>query len=175
MRTRAAVSLALLLGSSVVRAQDQAAAVNPFLGFWKLNPGKSSLRDTPPGLVVFREYSDAGGGLMLHTIVGAVADSAGFTFVAAKYDGKEYPVFVAETLGTFLSSGAKPSRMGTFVRRDALTLEYTERINGRISSTGVNQVSEDGKTMTETVKAFDAQGKQTSSSVSVFDKTEPGH
>jgi hypothetical protein len=38
------------------------------------------------------------------------------------------------------------------------------------SATGVNQVSEDGKTMTETTKSFDAQGKQTSSSVVVFDK-----
>jgi hypothetical protein len=164
----------MLLSSLVLlRAQDQTAAVNPFEGFWKLNLDKSSAPGSPPGLVVFREYRDAGGGLMLHTIVGVFGEGAGFTFVAAKYDGKEYPVFDAETLGTFVSNGAKPTRTDTFVRKDALTLEYTERIDGRITSTGVNQISADGKTMTETVKVFDQEGKQKSTSVSVFDKREP--
>ncbi len=122
---------------------------------------------------MFREYRDAGGGLMLHTIVGVFGEGAGFTFVAVKYDGKPYPVFDEETLGTFVNNGAKPARMVTFTKKDALTLEYTERIDGRISSTGVNQVSEDGKTMTETVKVFDQEGKQKATSVSVFDKREP--
>ena len=172
MRTRAASTLALLLISFVPRAQAQPEAMNPFLGFWKLNPAKSSGQDFPPDLAVYREYREAGDGLMLHTIVGIAAGSAGFTFVAAKYDGKPYPVFVPETLGTFANSGAKPSRTDTFARKDAVTLEWTERIDGLIVSSGVNQVSDDGKTMTETVKVFDPEGKQKSIRVSVFDKSE---
>jgi hypothetical protein len=64
-----------------------------------------------------------------------------------------------------------PSPRGrSHLPKDANTLEWTDRQNGRISVTGVNQVSEDGKTMTETTKSFDAQGKQTSISDVVFDK-----
>jgi hypothetical protein len=69
-----------------------------------------------------------------------------------------------------LSAGTKPARTVAFTRKDANTLEWTDRQDGRISSTGVNQVAEDGKTMTETVKTFDRQGKQTSSSAYVYDK-----
>ncbi len=107
---------------------------------------------------------------MLHTIVTITPNGATFTFTAARYDGKEYPVYVPHTLGEFLNTGTKPARTVAFTRKDANTLEWTDRQNTRISSTGVNQVSEDGKTMTETEKQFDAQGKQTSSSVVEFDK-----
>ena len=159
---------ALFLCAFALQAQAPAAAVNPFLGSWKRNFEKSG---TPqPGVTSVRQYQDQGGGLMLHTILTNTPNGATFTFTAARYDGKEYPVYVPRTLGDFLNAGTKPARTVAFTRKDANTLEWTDRQNGRISSTGVNQVSEDGKTMTETVKQFDAQDNQTSSSVVVFDK-----
>jgi hypothetical protein len=163
-----ALAVALYPCSFALQAQAPATAANPFLGSWKRNFEKSGA-PVPAGVTSIREYQDRGG-LMLHTIVTTTPNGGSFTFTAAKYDGQEYPVYVARTLGEFLSTGTKPARTVAFIRKDAHTLEWTDRQNGRISSTGVNQVSEDGKTMTETVKQFDAQGKQTSSSVLVFDK-----
>ena len=164
--------LALAVCSLTLHAQAPATIGNPFLGSWKLNLEKSGI-PAQAGVVVVRQYQDQGGGLMLHTIVTITPDpdhGARFDFAAAKYDGKDYPVFVPDTLGAFLNAGTKPARTVAFTRKDANTLEWTDRQNGRISSTGVNKVSEDGKTMTETAKSFDAQGRQTSSSASVYDK-----
>jgi hypothetical protein len=159
---------ALFPGSLALQAQAPAASANPFLGSWKRNYEKSG---TPQaGVISVRQYQDQGGGLMLHTIVTITPNGATFTFTAPRYDGKEYPVYVPRTLGAFLDAGTKTARTVAFTRKDANTLEWTDRQNGRISSTGVNQVSEDGRTMTETVKQFDQQGSQTSNSVVVFDK-----
>jgi hypothetical protein len=144
--------LALAMCLFTLHAQAPIAAANPFLGSWK------------------RKYQEQGDGLMLHTIVTINPNGAGFTFSAGRYDGKEYPVYVPRTLGVFLNTGTKPARTAAFVRKDANTVRRTDRVNGWTSSTGVNQVSEDGRTMTETVKSFDQQGKQTSTSVVVFDK-----
>jgi hypothetical protein len=167
-----ALALAMFLGSCALHAQAPATGANPFLGSWRLNFEKSGIT-VPAGIIVVRQYQDQGGGLMLHTIASISPDpndGAGFTFAAARYDGKDYPVFVPETLGTFLGAGSKPTRTVAFIRKDANTLEWTDRQSGTISATGVNKVAEDGKSMTETVKVFDAQGKQTSSSVAMFDK-----
>jgi hypothetical protein len=164
--------LALAVCSLALQAQTPAAVANPFLGSWRMNFGKSGIT-AGAGVIVVRQYQDQGGGLMLHTIVTITPDpdhGARFDFVAAKYDGKEYPVYTAVTLGTLLNGGTKPARTVAFIRKDANTLEWTDRQNGVISSTGVNKVSEDRKTMTETVKAFDAKGKQTDSAVVVYDK-----
>ena len=122
-----------------------------------------------PGIVE-AEVSGAGGRVDAPYHVTINPNGAGFTFSAARYDGKEYPVYVPRTLGVFLNTGTKPARTAAFVRKDANTVRRTDRVNGWTSSTGVNQVSEDGRTMTETVKSFDQQGKQTSTSVVVFDK-----
>jgi hypothetical protein len=151
---------AVLLCSFALQAQ----APNPFLGTWKLN--------SPAGVISVRQYQDQGGGLMLHTIVTINPNGAGFTFTAARYDGKDYAVYVPRTLGEFVTNGTKPARTVAFTRKDANTLEWTDRVDGRITSTGVNQVSEDGKTMTESVKVFDRQGKQTSTAVTVYDKQQ---
>jgi hypothetical protein len=160
--------LAFVACSFALHAQAPAADANPFLGSWKRNFEKSGAPQ--PGVISVRQYQDQGGGLMLHTIVTINPGGATFTFAAVRYDGKDYPVFVPRTLGVFLDAGSKPARTVAFTRKDATTLEWTDRQNGRISSTGVNRVSEDGRTMTETVQQFDAQGKQTSSSVVVYDK-----
>jgi hypothetical protein len=100
----------------------------------------------------------------------AQAPAPGANPFLARCDGKEYPVYVLRTLGGFVSTGTKPARTVAFTRKDPNTLEWTDRLDGKTTATGVNQVSEDGKTMTETTRSFDALGKQTSSSVIVFDK-----
>jgi hypothetical protein len=163
-----ALALALFLASCVLFAQAPAAAANPFLGSWKRNAEKSG---TPqPGLILVRQYQDQGGGLMLHTIIILRPDMAGFVFAAVRYDGKEYPIYYPDSLGALLSAGVKSTWTMTVNRINVNTLEYTDRQDGKITGTGVSKVSEDGKILTDTSKGFDREGKQTSNSVSVFDK-----
>jgi hypothetical protein len=124
------LAVVALLCSVALHAQAPAAGTNPFLGSWKRNFEKSGTLQ--PGVISVREYRDQGGGLMLHTIVTITPNGAGFTFTAAKYDGKEYLVYVPRTLGEFLSAGTKPARTVAFIRKDANTLEWTDRQNGKI-------------------------------------------
>jgi hypothetical protein len=113
-------------------------------------------------------YEDHGGGLMLHTIISGQF-KGGFLFAAVKYDGNEYPVYVSETLGTLLSTGTKSSWMLTYTRVDTSTLQSTDKLDGKLLDRGTCTVSRDGKIMTETVKTFDDQGKETSL-VEIYDK-----
>jgi hypothetical protein len=49
-------------------------------------------------------------------------------------------------------------------------LEWTERVDGKLSRTAIFNVSADGKVLTETVKEFDKDGHQTGMPVYVYDK-----
>jgi hypothetical protein len=168
-KTSAGIGILTLLCGLTMRAQ--APAENPFIGFWKLNLERSRLPTPPPANYVrLRRYEDQGGGWMFHTIIDSIGKAADFTFAAARYDEKEYPVYTSGTLGTFLSTGTMPARTVAFRRTDLYTLEYTDRQNGKISATGSSTVTKDGKTLTETNRTFDSQGKETSTSVVIYEK-----
>ena len=173
--TFTALAAGCLLCSLASYAQDSAAdvpapasqaalaAANPFLGSWKEAKGQ-------PGTTRVRIYEDKGDGLMLHTILTISPQDTGFTFAAVRYDGQEYPVFVPKTLGAFINGDVKPPRTAAYFKRDDHTLEWTERVEGKIARTAVFKVSPDGKTLTENVKEFDPAGKQTGTSVIAYEK-----
>ena len=152
--------------------QAQNPEHNVFIGTWKLNLQKSKLQGSPPpNYADFRKYEDRGGGWMFHTIIFSWAGGAGFGFTAARYDGKEYPVYTSsDELGAFLTQGTKPVRTVAFKLVDSHTLEFTDRENGKTSASGVCTVSTDGKVLTETDRLFDNQGKEKSTVVSIYDK-----
>jgi hypothetical protein len=149
----------------------QAPLANPFVGMWKLSLERSRLSDSPPpNYVRFRGYQDRGGGWMYHTIVDSIGNAADFTFAAVRYDGKEYPVYTSLTLGRFLSLGAKSPRTVAFRTTDPRTLDYIDRVIGKITATGTSTVSKDGKTITETDRTFDSGGREKSKSIVVYEK-----
>jgi len=160
----------MLLCAAAVHAQAPAPAANPFLGIWKLNYEKSTVAAPAPGTVRMRKYEDRGDGLILHTVVTGGPNTVDFLFTACRWDGKEYPVYASRTLAEFMDKGTKPPRTVAITLKDTHSIVWMDRVNGRVAVTGVNQVSEDGKTMTESTKQFDRDGKQTSSSVVIYDK-----
>ena len=169
--------VAAILCAAVLQAQPPAAASespepgkNPFLGIWKLNFEKSTVPAPAPGAVRMRHYQDRGDGLMLHTVVTSGPAIVDFLFTACRWDGKEYPVFASRTLAEFMDKGAKAPRTVSIDLKDPRTIVWTDRVNGVVAVTGVNQVSEDGKTMTESTKQFNREGRQTSSSVAIYEK-----
>jgi len=155
----------------ILRAQTPAAGTNPFLGSWRLNLEKSQpASPLPRNFISVRVYEDGGGGLMLHTVVNSYAGGAGFLFTAAKYDGREYPVYTSTTLGALLNAGQTTTYTVVFKSIDAWSIEYQDRHEGKITATGTFKISSDGKTMTEVDKNYDASGKERSRSLMVYDK-----
>ena len=129
------------------------------LGTWKYNAAKSKSTSTSPfqSATTVMEATPDGGVRMTRT--GQMADgtpvSYSFTF---KYDGKEYPV-----------TGA-PFDTVSLKRIDANTTTFeTRKTGGKYHTTGRTVISKDGKTLTQTSKGTDAEGKPVASTV-VADK-----
>lgn len=144
---------------------------NPFVGSWKLNLSRSTIAGKPPeGYFNFRRYEQKPNGWMVHTVTSGTAKGGDFLFTVARYDDTEYPVYNSGTLGTFLSSGTKPDMTVAFKRIDERTIEYTDRVKGRVTSRGPCTVSKDGATLTIVSHAFDAEGRERPVSTSVYER-----
>ena len=149
-------SMSVLLLASTVTVTF---AADSMVGTWKLNAAKSKftgsyvvksqtdVREATPdgGLKVTRE-AELGDG---------TAVKGSFT---VKYDGKEYP---ATGLAFDVLSVKR-------VNPNTTTFEV-KKTGGKYHVTGKTVVSADGKTMTQTAKGTDADGKPISSTT-VFDK-----
>lgn len=155
--------LALTSGPMTARADN---GNQPFVGVWKLNFQKSHLRAPLGTVAVYRQYEDHGDGWMFHTVINVTPRGSGFLFMAARYDGQQYPVYNAESLGNFLSGGAKTPRTVAFTRVSAYKFLWTDRLNGRVVEGGACTVSPDGSTLTITDQA---PGRKVIS-VQVFDR-----
>ena len=121
------------------------------LGTWKFNAAKSKTTSTSTNpiksLTTVLEATPDGGVKMTRT--GQLADGTPVSFnVTFKYDGKEYPV----TGGQFDTVSAK--------RIDANTTIFeSKKTGGKYHMTGRTVISKDGKTLTQTSKGTDAEGK----------------
>ena len=110
---------------------------------------------------------------MLHTVivVAPAQQAAQLQLLAAvKYDNKEYPTYTPQRLTDLLATGKQPVETVAFKVIDAYNMEWTDRMNGLLTATGTVALSADGQTMTDSTRAFDPQGKQTSANVLVYEK-----
>jgi hypothetical protein len=177
MNHRFIISSLLLVGCvRLGQAQPPVFKRDLLVGSWKVNWEKSKLDAAAtvsqvPSL--YRQYEDSGDGLMLHTVIAVdpTQRNARLLVVAAvKYDGNEYPTFAGKRLASVLSSGKEPVETVAFRVLDAYTMEWTDRTSGKLTGTGTVALSQDGKTMTDTTRAFNPEGKQTSIRVLVYEK-----
>ena len=172
-RSFIAVGLLVFVCSGVVLAQAPAAGTktDPLIGTWKQNPEKSSPK-LPPGTVSVRQYILRPDGFMVTIFSGVTAQgNPTFTQVTWKYDGKDYTQYTPVSLAEFSAKGVKPTTTA-YRAVDAYTTEMTFKDNtGKVSFTGVRSrvVSRDGKTLTDTSKGTDAQGRPVNN---VFDKVQ---
>jgi hypothetical protein len=168
----------LLLVDCVLLGQAQPPVFkrDQLVGSWKVSwerskPDAADTVSQVPSL--YRQYEDSGDGWMLHTVIAvdSTQSNARLLVVAAvKYDGNEYPTFAGKRLAAVLSSGKEPVQTVAFRVLDAYTMEWTDRTSGKPTGTGTVALSQDGKTMTDTTRAFSAEGKQTSIRVLVYEK-----
>ena len=120
---------------------------------------------------IYRQYEDHGR-WMLHTLImiDAAQKHTQLTVAVVKYDGKEYPTYAGEGLASRLSNGEEPTQTVAFRVVDAYTMEWSDRTNAKLIGTGTVALSQDGKTMTDTNRAFNSEGKQISMNVLVYEK-----
>ena len=174
--------MAILVLSSVVVASPQApsrptkpAAVSPtprrdvtapntkdpFIGVWKLNPGKSKYESGGAPTSFTRSYEDRGGGTIFMTTDVTIPQGSTRTYVVYRRDGKSYPEAAV---------GAASIRMITVTATDPRTEDVYVIVNGKTSETpSTISISADGMTMTQVVSGRDAKGKAFTNTV-VYDK-----
>ena len=132
---------------AVLTALGMAGADNT-IGTWKLNMEKSKVMVGPTAIKSLTTTREAVEGGVKLTATGTRADGALNSSYTAKYDGKSYPV-----------TGA-PWDTISIKQLDANTLAVINtKTGGKYKTTGRTVVSKDGKTMTNTAKGTDNEGK----------------
>ena len=148
----AAVAVMLLGIAAVVSAQGN----NPRIGKWKLKS------DAPPPAINIMTYEPFGNGGMKVTVESKNAEGreAKWTYTTM-FDGKDEPVV------------GHPSADTTSVKKiDNRTTEIVNKKAGRVLQIITNVISEDGKTINNTYKNFDAEGKPTRETKAVYERIQ---
>lgn len=123
-----------------------AQVLDPVLGTWKLNVAKSTFAGGRGPASQIVKFEQAGRGTAVTSVVvGSDGRMARSTYTAI-YDGKRHPIL-----------GSPSADSVSFKRIDAWTVERTDTKGGRFTASVTRVVSKDGKTLTVTTKAFDAQ------------------
>jgi hypothetical protein len=170
------VAVLLAVCAMAPQAQAPVASMSPVIGLWKTNVEKSTYfpgpRPAAVGFVGGRNYIDRGNGLIaeVRLNVNALGAPALGNVWSGKFDGREMPVFNQGALLTFVEAGTKPMQTRTYKIVDPSTLEYTTKTGMVVNNVATLAVSRDGKTLTETIKNFNAGGQQVGLNVLVFER-----
>jgi hypothetical protein len=149
-RTIVAAAAVSALAAGVASAQ----AANPRLGTWKLK------QDAPPPALNIMTYEPFGAGGMKVTVesTNAQGQTAKWTYTT-KFDGKDEPV-----------TGDTRTETTAVRRVDDRTNEIVNKRGGKAVQVITNVLSEDGRTIHNTYKNYDADGKLTSTTTAVYER-----
>jgi hypothetical protein len=162
------VVIAIFIGSAVAAGQgprtDPSSVVDPTIGTWKLNLGKSSLISIPAYNMIppkeqtesYRQTDD-GRILLSATTVNSDGSVTSSTFSWPAQGGAVQ----------FQQLGPAQARVMTLLAPGEWVL--TIMVDGKQGATRHKAVSKDGKTMRHTVKVLDPQGKLVEQ-VEVYDR-----
>jgi hypothetical protein len=147
------------LSLALIAPQVHAQAPH-IVGTWKLNVAASHLPGPPPQVHV-RSYQLAPDGTLIGlALVVNAQGRPNFLQFAAKPDGKDYTEYDSLSLAQLQIDGTKPTTTYSETPIDARTVEWTDKRDGRVVSHGRKWVSEDGKTLTFTALATNANNEQ---------------
>jgi len=135
-----------------LQAQTPANKSLPLIvGAWKLNPGKSHL-SVPANHVEIRQYRLRPGGFLVGLLI--TSDPQGgyhYLQFTAKSDGKDYPEYTEALLADMVAAGKQTPRTYAETVVDKHTTDWTDKVDGKVTSHGKKIVSKDGKTLTVTL------------------------
>jgi len=154
------LGVALALGTALATdvANLAAQARDPRIGTWKLNVAKSKFSPGPAPQSLTVKVELAGKGEKATTEFVNSDGTRTTVQYTANFDGKDYPL-----------TGSQVADTVSLKRIDARTTDRTDKKGGKVAQTLRRVVSQDGKTMTVTVKGTNAQGQKVNNVV-VFDK-----
>ncbi len=150
------VALGVVLGADIVSLSAQAS--DPRVGTWKLDVAKSKYSPGPAPQSLMLKIEASGQGEKVTADFVNADGTRGTTQYTANFDGKDYPL-----------TGSQNADTVSLKRIDARTTERTDKKGGKVVLTFPRVVSQDGKTMTVTIKGTNAQG-QAVNNVEVFEK-----
>jgi hypothetical protein len=138
--------------AAAVSAQDK----NPRIGKWKLKS------DAPPPAINIMTYEPFGKGGMKVTVESKNAEGRETKWTyTTMFDGRDEPVT------------GHPSADTTSVKKiDDRTTEIVNKKAGKVLQIITNVISEDGKTINNTYKNFDAEGKPTRTTTAVYERVQ---
>jgi hypothetical protein len=143
---------AVIICASVVSAQTS----NPRIGEWKLK------QDAPPPALNIMTYEPWGTGGMKVTVESTNGEGRKSTWTYnTMFDGKDMPV-----------SGDTRTETTAVKKIDEHTNEITNKRGGKVTQVIVNVLSADGKTIDNTYKNFDAEGKPTTTTKAIYEKIQ---
>jgi hypothetical protein len=155
MRTRLSTTIAITLALAALAAGlTSAQRPNPRLGKWKLK------QDAPPPALNIMTYEGFGDGGMRVTVEATNREgrTSKWTYTTM-FDGKDEPV-----------SGDTRTETTAVRRIDDRTNEIVNKRGGRTVQTITNVLSEDGRTIHNTYKNYDADGKLTSTTTAIYER-----
>jgi hypothetical protein len=160
------VAVALLLGFAAFDVEAQAPYI---VGTWQLNVAASRLPGPAPQMHV-RRYSLLDDG----TLVGLAVfvdprGNPGFLQFAAKPDGKDYAEYDSRLLAGLQAGGVASNRTYSETPIDSHTVEWADKLDGRVIASGKKWVSADGRTLSFTQRSKNAKGED-SDFLFVFDR-----
>ena len=150
------VVLAVVLGAGITDVSAQAK--DPRIGTWKLNVTKSKYSPGPAPQSQMLKIEAAGKGEKVTSEVVNADGTKTTTQYTANFDGKDSPI-----------TGAPNSDTVALKRIDTRTTERTDKKAGKVTVVLKRVVSQDGKTMTVTLKGTNAKGEAVDNTV-VFEK-----
>jgi len=150
------VTLGVVLGAGVVSVSAQASDAR--IGTWKLNVAKSKYSPGPAPQSNTLKIEASGQEEKVTTEGVNATGTPTMTQYTANFDGKDYPL-----------TGSQNADKVSLKRIDARTTERTDKKGDKVVLTLTQVVSQDGKTMTTTVKGTNAQG-QAVDNVTVYEK-----
>jgi hypothetical protein len=149
--------LAIVAALSVITIAA-AAAPDPVVGTWQLNPSKSTFTSGPAVKSQTRTYSQSGQTITLVMKTVGPDGKDVTTKTTYQLDGKDFPV-----------TGNPDYDSLSAEQVDSNTAKFTLKRGGKAVGTTSRTVSKDGKTLTSKSKMTSAKGEK-SENVLVFDK-----
>jgi hypothetical protein len=153
--TRIAVCLGVFM-FGLCAAVSSAQAPDPILGTWKLNLTKSRYATPAPKSMTVTLAPAARGYAITIDAIGPDGQPQKWGYTST-FDGSESPV------------SGNPNIDAVVARSNGTvgTVEYKKA--GKVVSTTMSSMSDDGKTLTVRVKSMDAQGKEVTT-IAVYDR-----
>ena len=150
------LALGVVVGADIANLSAQAR--DPRMGTWKLDVAKSKFSPGPAPQGLTLKVEPSGQGEKATSEFVNADGTRTTTQYTANFDGKDYPLTGSQTADTV-----------SLKRIDARTTDRTDKKGGKVAQTLRRVVSQDGKTMTVTVKGTNAQG-QAVNNIVVFQK-----